>query len=282
MKLGRVIVGLAACLATSALAYWAPTHDSINRRVFADGQPWGQGFTRGTQRRVLTASDYLTHVLYVASPQRASLRGVPFRRAEVGLLRGTDKPGDAMVSKRLVDWIPYGGKWEDGFETRDEATRWAGLRAVHHFHDPLTASGEFTGATAFPVFASWPSLNALRPGVSATRWVRNEGPEANHWGYPTIGRQFEEMALATSSASREAALAPHAFPTGRGDPVAVGQARSSAPASVSQRFFAHSPATTAGSPRGPSRPAWRRRPPGGAAPRSSCGRRSRSSRAPPR
>lgn len=213
----RPVMIVVLLCASSASAYWAANHQALNEQVACDGQPWGPGdFSRGGQP-VITVADYARMVLYVAGPGECpsvengtALRGVPYAESYPP---GFDKPVDAPSgpARTLLEWNSWGGLWEDGFASMAQATTWGGRRAVNHFHDPLTGSGEYTGITDATGTAIVPVGCLFRRGTSVTSWVMNgEGAdvgERNAWGYPTIGECLHRAYTELPDEKREAGLA---------------------------------------------------------------------------
>ena len=214
----RVLVIMLLLLsARPASAYWAKNHRALNEQIACDGRPWEEaGFKRAGQP-VKTVEDYARLVLYVAGPGTCPdvaagqpLRGVPY---DTSYPPGFDKPTDAPSgpAHTLLDWNSWGGLWEDGFESMDDATQWGGRRAVNHFHDPLTGSGAYTGITDSTGGAIVPLGCLLRRGTSVTSWVQNgdgaDVGEKNLWGYPTIGDCLHRAYTELPDEKREAGLA---------------------------------------------------------------------------
>lgn len=220
----RLLITLCALLAGSAGAYWAKNHRAMNEQIVCDGLPWEEtGFER-SGKQVKSVADYARAVLYVSGPGVCSADkgggervsgGLGFRGVEYATSYppGFDKPTDAPsgAGRSLLAWNSWGGLWEDGFESMDDATMWGGRRAVNHFHDPLTGSGAYTGMTDTGSGAVLPYGNLLRKGTSVTNWVMNgdgaELGEKNRWGYPTIGECFHRAYTEFPDEKREAGLA---------------------------------------------------------------------------
>lgn len=205
--------GLVVLLSVRAAAYWAPDHVSLNKQVFCDGTPWEDGFKRA-DTTVSRPLEYVRRVLYVSkvsscTNQAGSLWGVNFRSNAAGL-PGVDLPTDAPDAQDTVlHWNIKGGLWEDGFETLEEATAWGGRRAVNHFHDPLSATGAYTGITDANTFSTVPYLCLTRRGISATQWLMNleSGGSTNSWGLPTLIDSVGKTYFEKDTKKRQAGLA---------------------------------------------------------------------------
>jgi len=182
-------LGLAVLLSTPALAYWAPNHVELNKQILEEAHPWGEAGFTFNGRPVKTVDDYLKNVIYLSHGIQEFTWGVPFN--ELDSERGKDLPGDFPTQQRtLASWASEAGRWEDGFVDLRDGMKWAGLRAVNHFHDPLSSGGGYTGPGLIKSTAAsgLPFGDVLRSGISATQWVFNgsSGGAANAWGYPTM------------------------------------------------------------------------------------------------
>lgn len=215
----RALLTTAVLVASPVWAYWAKNHQALNEQVARDGRPWDEAGFQRAGKPVKTVADYARRVLYVSGPGECGpgagnasqpLRGVPYASSYPP---GFDKPTDAPSGepRSLLEWNKWGGQWEDGFNTMNEATRWGGRRAVNHFHDPLTPGGGYTGITDSMTGSIAPYGNLLRRGTSVTSWVMNgDGADVgkkNHWGYPTIGECLHRAYTELPDEKREAGLA---------------------------------------------------------------------------
>lgn len=212
MKRRALVLLAVVAMAAPAAAYWAPNHMEINRQVFNQGTPWGEGFKRGSTT-IVSATQYLSRVLYVRDGPDDQFKGVGLDKTAsasgIGDTFAEDVPSDAAKEQhRAVEWVAQGGLWEDGFDSMGQAAQWAGRRAVNHFHDPLHGSGGYTGfipnnATGIKY------VDVYRSGISATEWVMNgsSGGGKNAWGYPTIGEQLHLAFSVKEQDEREKALA---------------------------------------------------------------------------
>lgn len=191
---------IASALVALTLGYWGPNHGQMHEDVMMRGQPFR--FSRqGNEVRSFNA--YLERVLYLSNGRRKPIKGVQFKEASIN--PGTDTPDDAPNrTLEAEDWVKWGGVWEDGFNNSDEATKWGGLRAVNHFHDPLNPiEGGYQGirtangiiVTPLPLATGIPYLDLIRNGKSVTSWVMGEGGggQKNAWGYPAVVNGFRKF-----------------------------------------------------------------------------------------
>ncbi len=220
----RLLITIAVLVAGSTWAYWAKNHRAMNEQISCVGRPWEEGGFLRSGQQVKSVADYARAVLYVSGPGKCDKANAEGERVSGGVkLRGAeyaksyppgfDKPTDAPTGapRGLLAWNSWGGLWEDGFESMDDATMWGGRRAVNHFHDPLTGTGAYTGMTDNGSGAVVPYGNLLRKGTSVTSWVMNgdgaDVGEKNQWGYPTIGQCFHRAYTELPNEKREAGLA---------------------------------------------------------------------------
>ncbi len=191
-----VIVAALLLLSWRAQAYWGETHENINEQV-AHSKPFD--FTRAGVK-VSSLEEYLQVVLFIGDGLKQEAKGVPFRNTRGSATEGfgADTPSDpATESHTLQVWNKRAGQWEDGFLNMDQATKWGGLRAVNHFHNPIAKvprsipgeDGGYSGLIGIRLTKTGEAYrDLLRPGISAARWANGEaapGGEVNLWGFPT-------------------------------------------------------------------------------------------------
>ncbi len=203
------------------LAYWAPNHMDINENVLRKGKPFA--FTRADGKEVKTVDDFLRRQWFISEGINHEVKGVAFQKTSGSVIFGSyeppalDKPSDGPnETHSLVEWNRFGGLWEDGFQDGSEATKWGGLRAVNHFHNPLaTNGGGYTGirtADGIEIHkqdkTGLPYLDLLRVGASSTQWVMGGGAkETNAWSYPAGVECLSKFGVNILPSERQSGLA---------------------------------------------------------------------------
>lgn len=201
---------------TAALAYWAETHEVLNKLAFQKGK-W-PSFTRAGQQ-VENADQYLSRVLFLNDGQYRMLKGVPFAPGkcvnDLCVYPRADLPTDEPIETHsAMRWLARGGLWEDGFRSYEEATKWGGLRAVNHFQVPVgarSASGGYSGLTtnAKNVATHVAYVDLLRSGIPAPSWAMgaNSGGDDNHWSWVAVGESMVRFYTEEKVERRESGLA---------------------------------------------------------------------------